>query len=292
MQMLHYFQKSVQEMWRTVPMYCLICLTLLLYAAIEVIYNTTVRDNAVPLWILAVILSWTALKSLAGQSLAAGVRARSIAWSLLLLIPVWLQCMKAGIWQLDMRVSLLLVTLAVLCYRYGIRAAFRALPIAGLTLVLIPVQEQFFLAVSYPFRLISTMLTVESLQLFGSSIQYHLTTIQLEGIQVAITDACSGISQLAVLFLLGYLIVQQKQYKHAFSALLHYSSLLPIIVIANSIRLVGTILLFHLIGEDAFSNRYHAALGFVFVIISVLMLYGIGMLFAEDELEETIDART
>jgi exosortase/archaeosortase family protein len=171
--------------------------------------------------------------------------------------------------------------MAVLAYTYTPLKALRFLTPLFIALVIIPIQEQLFLAFSFPLRLISTILTVETLQLFGSNLSYELTSIRGGSFEVAITDACSGISQLAVLFLLTYIVVVLKQHRSPWYATLHYLSLLPIVIFANVIRLMLTILLFYVIGEKAFSNSYHALLGYAFVLLAIGLVYGIGALFPE-----------
>jgi exosortase/archaeosortase family protein len=262
------------------PLTCLLLLTVLLTAGAQIVFFTTARDNAIPLWLLAVILAWRAMEQLRPQT-HLELPSQIAAWLFVALVPFALQLPSGGELHIGPRIAMLLLAMSIMIYRNGLKAAASLMPILFLTLVIIPVQEQLFLAISYPLRLISTILTVETLQLFGCDIIYQLTTIRVQGFDLAITDACSGISQLAVLFLLGYIVVIMKQHRNFGYAALHYLALLPVVIVANAIRLILTIVLFYAIGEKAFGNAYHAALGYFFVFLATSLFYAIGALFPQ-----------
>lgn len=278
---------SVLKSVQAVPFICAILLFVLIYAGAHIAFFTTARDNAIPLWILAFILAWNTLQKLEPRRQNVDLRTQVIAWICIVLVPPSLQLPALGNLDLGAYTALLLVTMAVITYAHSPSSTLRLLPALFIAIVIIPVQEQIFLAISFPLRLISTILTVETLQLFGSTISYQLTSIRVGSFEVAVTDACSGISQLAVLLLLGYVVVVMKHHRSPWNASLHYLSLLPIIIFANAVRLILTILLFYLIGEKAFSHHYHAFLGYIFVISSTLIFYAVGALFPEEASPET-----
>lgn len=264
---------------RTFPSACLVLIAGLVFAGVHVLFYTTARDNAVPLLILGCLLAWRGVNRLSQRSKTKG--AFIAAWVLIVLVPLSLQLPYGSQLKLDSLLAMLLIGLAIVTYTNGFSGLVRLFPALFLTCILIPIQEQMFLALSYPLRLLSTLLTVEPLQLFGLDISYQLTTITIGTYQVAITDACSGIAQFAVLLLLGYVVVLLKTHRTSANALLHYLSLVPVLIFANAVRLVITILLFYLIGEAAFSNTYHAGLGYFFVIFSTLLFYWIGSIFPD-----------
>ncbi|HBR93169.1 MAG TPA: hypothetical protein DEA90_03290 [Opitutae bacterium] len=282
---MHDIFSSLSEFWwrmrrwtHEFPLTCLLLTGVLLYALAQIIIFTTARENAIPLWILALVLAWRAMEHLEPRDLF-DLRSQIAAWLFIALIPFALQLPGASELRLGVRCAMMLLAVSVIAYNNALHGTLRLMPVVILSLVIIPVQEQLFLAISYPLRLISTMLTVEALQLFGRDISYHFTTIHLGDYQLAITDACSGISQLAVLLLIGYVVVIMKQHRNFGFATLHYFTLLPVVIFANAIRLVITIILFDVIGEAAFDNSYHATLGYVFVMMATYFFYAIGGAF-------------
>ena len=156
----------------------------------------------------------------------------------------------------------------------------------GICFLVLPFLEGITLFLSYPLRLLSTEIAVGLLRIFGVGIQSHLTTIYVGETQIAITDACSGVSQLGVLAFFAYLLMLtrprlRREYKLAWALLI-----LPIVIFANTIRLLLTIGLFFRLGDRAFGYDIHVLLGYGFVLLSVGLLWGSGRLFFADRGEE------
>lgn len=176
----------------------------------------------------------------------------------------------------------LLFFLAAFCFWGGLKSALVFLLPTLICTMLIPNRDVLALLLSYPLRLLSTILSVESLQLLGFNIEYHLTSIRMPGSGIAITDACSGIEQLEILLLLGYLLVKMQHVRKRW-AFLHYLFILPAVVCVNSIRITITILLFYQFGQRAFADPVHLTLGYLLVIAVVTLLWIIGPLFPDSE---------
>ena len=110
--------------------------------------------------------------------------------------------------------------------------------------------ETVMLALSYPLRLMATHISVAFLKFVGVEVVAERTSINIlaEGREIAVTDACSGIEQLGGLVIVGIVFAVMMQ-KSFFLRLLQWFSILPCVVVANTIRLVVTILLFRRYGE-------------------------------------------
>lgn len=176
----------------------------------------------------------------------------------------------------------LLFFLAAFCFWGGLRSALVFLLPTLICTMIIPNRDVLALLFSFPLRLLSTILSVESLQLFGFNIEYHLTSIRLPGSGIAITDACSGIEQLEILLLLGYLLVKMQHTRKRW-AFLHYLFILPSVIFVNSIRIIVTILLYYQFGQRAFADSVHMTLGYLLVIAVVALLWIITPLFPDAE---------
>ena len=96
------------------------------------------------------------------------------------------------------------------------------------------------------------------------------------------TSACSGIELLEAMLLLGWIVVRL-EHKRYLTRLVHYLTLLPIIILCNTLRLVFVIGLSCFIGDRAFDNTLHVWLGYAVVIASVGILLGVGKLFGQME---------
>ncbi len=181
--------------------------------------------------------------------------------------------------------ALLLILAGIVLFTGGWSCAARSLWPLAASLLLLPFQENWTLFCSYPLRLISTILSVSLFDLCGVAISAELTTIRLGQAEIAITDACSGISQLGVLLFFAYILSLTLRCRPG-AKLLWILFILPIVIIANTVRLVITIGLFLIIGEQAFANTLHILLGYFFVVLSILLLWWSRRLIPAPEEEE------
>lgn len=144
--------------------------------------------------------------------------------------------------------------------------------------VFMPYHEEFMLLLSFPLRLSATMLSAWILKLCGVGIIYSGTLLQLSGLDIAITDACSGINQLDAFILIAF-IAAQMMHKKIGWRILHFAFIMPSIIIGNSLRIVLTIVLFKLLGERVLMNTWHIALGYVQIVFAMLIFLAIGKIF-------------
>ena len=181
---------------------------------------------------------------------------------------------KFGVW--------FFLALGMLSFFCGVRAMlFGAVPMFGCFLV-VPFREQIVLYLSYPFRMVSTVLSVGFLQMFGIKIENDMTTIRVEGLDLAITDACSGIQQFEAMILVAFWLVMVWPRLFVWRCI-HYAFLVPAIIIANAIRIVLTIILYKAGFEAVLNNTWHEGLGYTQVVLTVAFFFLAGCLLPEKE---------
>lgn len=139
--------------------------------------------------------------------------------------------------------------------------------------------ESFSLALSYPLRLMATWLAVGALRLFGFAVQTQRTLITLEDgeLEIAITDACSGIEQLFALVVISGFFAFMMQHR-LLPRIMHWATVLPCVVLANAIRLVAIVVLYRVFGETILGNTWHMALGWAQTVLAVALLWLVGVL--------------
>ena len=182
------------------------------------------------------------------------------------------------------------LSLGALCFFCGVRAMLYGFaPLLGCFLV-VPFREPIVLYLSYPFRMVSTVFSVGFLQLFGVGIEHDGTTIRVEGLSIAITDACSGIQQFEAMILVAFWLVMVWKRPFVWRCV-HYAFLIPSIVIANAIRIILTIVLYKIIGEVVLNNTWHEGLGYAQVVLTVAIFFLVGSLLPENT-EKDASAQT
>ena len=178
--------------------------------------------------------------------------------------------------------ALFLLSLGAVSFFGGIRAMlYGAVPLFGCFLVA-PFREPIVLYLSYPFRMVSTVLSVGFLQMFGMNIENDMTTIRIEGLDIAITDACSGIQQFEAMILVAFWLVMVWRRPFVWRCV-HYAFLVPSIILANAVRIILTIVLYKAGFESVLNNTWHEGLGYAQVVLTVAMFFLVGCLLPETE---------
>ena len=175
----------------------------------------------------------------------------------------------------------LLICAFVLYFSGRSMAAYSAIP-AVWCCVFMPYHEEFMLLLSFPLRLSATVLSAGILKICGIGVVYSGTSLSLPGVEIAITDACSGINQLDAFLLIAFIAIQLL-HKKILWKILHFPFIIPAIIIGNSLRIVLTVFLYHLWGEKVLLGSWHIALGYVQIIFAFAIFLVIGKIFSESD---------
>ena len=142
-----------------------------------------------------------------------------------------------------------------------------------------PYHEEFMLLLSFPLRLTATVLSTWTLKLSGIDVVSSGTTLAMPGLNIAITDACSGINQLDAFILIAFIIVQML-HKKSWWKLLHFAFIIPAIMIGNSLRIILTVLLYRLWGDVVLQNFWHIMLGYTQIIFALAIFLVVGKILS------------
>ena len=241
--------------------------------------------GAAALLILLACLLYQAVKTSSSAPAKAGGFPwhKVIAWSLAAaaLEFVFLMRRNAGVPVFKFGIFYFL-TLGAVSLFCGIRAMlYGAVPLFGCFFVA-PFREPIVLYLSYPFRMVSTVLSVGFLQMFGMDIENDMTTIRVKGLDIAITDACSGIQQLEAMVLVAFWLVMVWRRPFVWRCV-HYAFLVPSIILANAVRIILTIVLYKAGFESVLNNTWHEGLGYGQVVLAVAFFFLVGCLLPESE---------
>ena len=152
-------------------------------------------------------------------------------------------------------------------------------------LIFIPFHEELMLMASYPLRLSATTVSAWCLKGLGVNVLHSGSSLHLPGINIAITDACSGINQLDAFLLIACIMVKILHQKNLFRYL-HFLFIIPSVILGNTIRIVLTVLLYQCFGEVILERFWHIAFGYGQIILALLIFLAIGKLFSVDELKK------
>ncbi|MBQ7394781.1 MAG: exosortase/archaeosortase family protein [Lentisphaeria bacterium] len=254
------------------------------FSAAVPMFTSGMWDAALVDLAMAGILITLMLKSFSSTpSPLSGFPEKCTAWGMLVLANI-----LAGLpthefpGSLSTAFAFTLLLCALVLYFSGRLMAFNSAVPALWCCVFMPYHEEFMLLLSFPLRLSATVLSAGILKVFGMSVIYSGTSLHLPGVNIAITDACSGINQLDA-FLLIAIIAVQMLHKKLLWKMLHFAFIIPAIILGNSLRIVLTVLLYQQLGEVVLQGNWHIALGYVQIVLAFLIFIAIGKIFTESD---------
>lgn len=216
----------------------------------------------------AAYLVWTKRKAIREVRIApTWSGAAVIAMGLILLILG-----EYGLQPLFERISLLIV-LAGLVLCFGGWQLLKSLRFAILVLLLaIPLPALVFNQVTFPLQILASKAASAVLPLFGVPVLREGNIIQVPSMRLEVAEACSGIRSLLSLFTLsifyGYFL--EKSVKRR--TVLALCSI-PIAIVANAFRIVGTGLCVQYWDPDKAVGFFHEFSGWVVFLVSLGCLY-------------------
>ena len=170
------------------------------------------------------------------------------------------------------RTSFVFVIAGLIIYFLGWQY-FRALafPWAFLFLM-IPIPAIIFNQIAFPLQFLAARLASSLLVLFGVPVLREGNVLQLPTNSLEVAEACSGIRSLmslgALAIIYGYFL-ETKNLRRVLLAL----AAVPIAVVANGIRVMGTGLLGYYWDPDKAEGFFHTFSGWVIFVVSIALLF-------------------
>lgn len=193
----------------------------------------------------------------------------------LLVLALGLVVLTAGILGAELflsRFSFLLVIAGLVILTYGwnhMRAVF--FPWLFL-LFMIPIPTIVFNQITFPLQLLASRAAAHTLPLLGVPVLREGNIIHLPSMALEVAEACSGIRSLMSLATLAIIYGYLMEPRTSIRIILALASI-PIAVIANSLRIVGTGLLVQYWDPDQAEGFFHAFSGWLIFVVSLTLLF-------------------
>jgi exosortase len=170
------------------------------------------------------------------------------------------------------RISFVMILAAIVLTLFG-RAMLREIGLTLFVLLLaIPIPAIIFNQITVPLQFFASEVASSILPVFGVPILREGNVIQLPAMQLEVAEACSGIRSLMSLFTLAVVYGHFIERTHTRRFLLALASI-PIAVVANAIRIVGTGLCVQWWNPDKALGFFHQFSGWVMFLVSLACLY-------------------
>lgn len=197
------------------------------------------------------------------------------SWSGLLVLASGLVVLIAGTLGAELflsRSSLLLSIAGLVVLTRGWNY-FRAIFFPWLFLLLmIPIPTIVFNEITFPLQLLASRAAAHTLPLMGVPVLREGNIIQLPAMALEVAEACSGIRSLMSLTTLAIIYGYLMEPRTAIRVILALASV-PIAVVANSLRIIGTGLLVQYWDPDKAQGFFHAFSGWLIFVVSLVLLF-------------------
>jgi exosortase len=193
----------------------------------------------------------------------------------LLVLALGLAVLAAGTLGAELflsRVSLLLTIAGLVVVNYGwnhMRAIF--FPWIFL-LFMVPIPAIVLNQITFPLQLLASKAAAVTLPLMGVPVLREGNVIQLPAMALEVAEACSGIRSLMSLATLAIIYGYLMEPRLSVRVILALASV-PIAVLANSLRIIGTGLLVQYWDPDKAQGFFHTFSGWLIFVVSLIMLF-------------------
>jgi len=141
-------------------------------------------------------------------------------------------------------------------------------------ILMIPIPSIAFNQITFPLQIQASKVAAHTLPLLGVPILREGNVIQLPAMSLEVAEACSGIRSLMSLATLAIIYGYLAETRLWVRWVLALASV-PIAVVANSIRIIGTGLLVQYWDPDKAEGYFHASWGWIIFVISLALLYAV-----------------
>jgi exosortase len=139
-------------------------------------------------------------------------------------------------------------------------------------LLMIPIPAILFNQITFPLQILASKVAAAVLPLAGVPVLREGNIINLPAMPLEVAQACSGIRSLLSLGTLAVIYGYLMETRNSLRTVLALASI-PIAVIANSLRIVGTGLLVQYWDPDKAEGFFHAFSGWLIFVVSLGMLF-------------------
>ena len=136
----------------------------------------------------------------------------------------------------------------------------------------IPPPENWLFIATRPLKTAISNTAVDVLSALGYAVGSSGTTIQVDGVELLIATACSGINSIIGICALGLLYTYLRRGDAPVYSILLVIILLPTAVMTNFVRILILVLITHYLGESAGQGVAHEATGMGMFLFSMLIL--------------------
>jgi exosortase len=183
-----------------------------------------------------------------------------------------------------MRSSLVVIVSGIILFLFGTRVFRLMLLPLGYLLFMVPLPYIIYDLVAFPLKLFVTKASIATLKLMGVVVMREGNIIMLPLTTLEVADACSGIRSLISLLALAVAYAFFLKISPLRRGLLILSAV-PIAIVTNALRVIGTGLLAQYWGARAAEGFFHEFAGLAVFVVAISLLIAMGTFLARGKRE-------
>lgn len=235
-------------------------------------------DSAFSMWALGAVLVWCNFKEILNS--IRRKRTQEIFAFVVLTISAVVACFQCR------NFSILLISIAMALFFGGFRVVLLTIVPFAIWAFVIPNYAQIHLFVSYPMRILETKIVEVILNCISYDISVAGTSIFVDGKEIIITTACSGVEHIWTLILLGW-IASTIFFQDNLVKGLYFALIVPLFIFFNAVRVVLTIICTHNWGDSFLTGTPHLIFGISTIVATMLVYVCIGIFFSKIGIDST-----
>ena len=197
------------------------------------------------------------------------------SWSGLLVLAVAVIVLTAGTLGAELflsRTSFLIAIAGLVVLFFGWNYLHAVLFPWLFLLLMIPIPNIIFNQITFPLQLLASKAAAFVLPLLGVPVLREGNVIQLPAMTLEVAEACSGIRSLMSLATLSIIYGYLLETRISTRVILAIAAI-PIAVLANGLRIIGTGLLVQYWDPEKAEGFFHAFSGWLIFVVSLILLF-------------------
>ena len=154
----------------------------------------------------------------------------------------------------------------------GVRWPMRALPAFGVLLFFIPMPGRVRQQIAQPLQEVSAWITAGGMELIGQPVIRFGSVLEINGIQVAVAEACNGMRMVMALALVAYAFVFVLPLRPWARVTILLMS--PLVAIFANVLRLGPTVLFYGYADEELADFAHDVSGWLVLLVALGVLWG------------------
>ena len=210
------------------------------------------------------------------RSQLAAIRPAPSSWGLPLIL-VSLFILILGIFGAELflsRISLILLIAGMIIFFWGWEMLQAVLFPLLFLILMVPIPAIVFSQITFPLQILASKFAAWILPIFGVPVLREGNVITLPAMPLEVAEACSGIRSLLSLTTLAIMYGYLMEKRVSIRVVLALASI-PIAVLANCFRIVGTGLLVQYWDPEKAEGFFHLFSGWLIFVVSLFMMFAL-----------------